>query len=51
MSSDLVYCAVTALISAAVGAGLIWGAFSARFYEAADRIFMLKRIIPFAICE
>lgn len=46
-----VYCAVTALISAAVGAGLIWGAFSARFYEAADRIFMLKRIIPFAICE
>lgn len=46
-----VYYIVTVITSAAVSVSLIWGAFSARFYEAADEMFMLKRIIPFSICE
>ncbi len=46
-----IYYIVTLLISAAVSAALIWATFRARFYEPADITFMLKRIIPFALCE
>lgn len=46
-----IYFVTVLVISAAVSAGLIRGAFCARFYEAADILFMLKKIVPFVVCE
>lgn len=46
-----VYYIVMLVISAAVSAALVWATFHARFYEPADITFMLKRILPFALCE
>lgn len=46
-----IYYMIVMLISGAAGAGIVWGTFSARFYEEPDIVFMLGKIIPFAVCE
>lgn len=46
-----VYMGILLLISVPVSACIVSGTFKARFYEAADILYMLKRVIPFAVCE
>lgn len=52
MRSEMrIYYMIMLLVSVFVSGVIIYDTFCVRFYERADVVFMLKKIIPFAVCE
>lgn len=46
-----VYYLTLLAVSVLVGGSIVFGTFQARFYERAEQIFLLRRIVPFGVCE